>query len=328
MKKAVVFLLLFSIVFCCGACKKTDSESTDITEKIAETVAEIISETKSEDVVRIYRNDMMFSRKMSADDSEYIIDFLENSPWDDGTADCLNDYTFVVNEKNYYYHSDCGTFNDNENQRSLPVNEDVKAKISEFISKVYLSETPTAVRDNCYPDGDTEHMHDKNYDYYKAETDGVILEIHAPYVVVPSTEFEVCAIVTNTTDEAITYVTPVYADNSHTEVRVKISDGQNSFTDIDVYGRAFPEACKEFHLKSGESYTQIMHFMPGKITSDIGSSKPDAFFENYKGGDYKGTAVFNYYCLDGGCVQISKSVSVEFPVVLASKKSTFQNVTS
>ncbi len=211
---------------------------------------------------------------------------------------------------------------------------DITQKITEAIANtdsttlsniINPSEKNTAVRSFCYPDSSIlpEHIHDKNYDFYQTEKDGVVLEVHAPHVVIPSIEFEVCAIVRNTTDENMSVFIPYGADNpnTHQEIKVTISDGKNFFTDIDVHGKEFADAERVFTLHSGETYTQTMHFMPGKITS-ISDGKPDAFFENYPSGEYKGTATFTRANLDGGCLLVERNVSLDFYVNVAGKTST------
>ncbi len=189
-------------------------------------------------------------------------------------------------------------------------------------SDYILSYTPTAPSNFSLPHEsssvDVDHIHNKNYDFYKAENDGVVLEVHLPYVISAGNEFEVCAIVTNTTDHSISYTTPYYSDDSHTEVNVEITDGQNYFTDIDVYGKFFPELAREMTLKSGESYTQVMHFIPGKYVSD---SYNNMLTKYYDSGKYYGTAVFDYYYLEGGDVHIPDSVSLEFEVNIVGKAS-------
>ncbi|MBQ8603243.1 MAG: hypothetical protein IJ410_00155 [Oscillospiraceae bacterium] len=73
---------------------------------------------------------------LSENDGLTISDILANGEWNtEGTADCLNNIELVINGETYYYHSDCGTFNDNTNQRSLTVDEETKAEINSIISE-------------------------------------------------------------------------------------------------------------------------------------------------------------------------------------------------
>ncbi len=344
MKKAVAVLLLFLSVFICSACKKNEDDSNSISQKITETVAGIISTTQGKKVVTILHLQTGISKEMSADGSEFIITLLENNPWDDGaTADCLNDFSFTVNGKIYYYHSDCGTFNDNDAIRSLTVNDSEKERLQKIVDDIYNSEKPTAVRDDCYPeekctaykggdsiDADFESII-SNYSaadddhHYSAEKDGILLEVDTTMLAMPSTEFCVVAKVTNTTNKDIEFSVPYGAGEhgTHKEIKVVITDGENEFTDTDVYRKEFLDAAGQFTLKSGETYTQVMNFIPGKIISDS-NGKPDAFLENYRGGNFTGTATFTWYLTEYG--RQKKSVSLEFPVVLASKSSTFQPV--
>ncbi len=343
MKKAVAALLLFSMVFGCVACKKNEDDSGSISQKITEAVAGIISTTQGKKTVTILHLKTGISKKMSADDSEFIINILSSS-WDEGaTADCINDFSFTVNGKTYYYHSDCGTFNDNDAIRSLTVNNSEKERLQKIVDNIYNYKKSTAVRDDCYPeekctvyaggdsiDADFESII-SNYSaadddhHYSAEKDGILLEVDATMIAMPSTEFCVVAKVTNTTEKDIEFSVPYGAGehDTHDEIKVVISDGVNEFTDADIYNKEFACAEGQFTLKSGETYTQVMDFMPGKIISDS-SGKPDAFIENYRGGNFTGTASFTWHLSKDG--RQKESVSLEFPVVLASKASTFQSL--
>ncbi len=328
MKKAVVILLLFLTVLGCIGCGKVKNKVDNTTQKITETVADIISTTQEEKTVSIFFNDTETYKELSADESEYIINLLENGQWKKSEPELMvdyfyDDYSFVINENTYHYHVDCFSFTDSElRHNTLTLNDKDKEKIKKIVDEICLSYTPTAPSNFSLPHEsssvDIDHIHNKNYDYYRTENDGVVLEIHLPYVISAGSEFEVCAIVTNTTDHIISYTTPVYSDDSHTEIDVEITDGQNYFTDIDVYGKFFPDAVKTFHLESGESYTQVMHFIPGKYISD---SYNNTLMKYYDNGKYKGTAMFDYYYLEGGDVHNPDSVSLEFEVNIVEKAS-------
>ena len=66
---------------------------------------------------------------LSEEDSSTILTILQNGDWQEGTADCINDYRFTVSGSTIYYHSDCGTFNDSEANRSFTVSEEDRAVI-------------------------------------------------------------------------------------------------------------------------------------------------------------------------------------------------------
>ncbi len=219
----------------------------------------------------------------------------------------------------------CASCNKISYESSVPtLSESDKASATDA-AKVLSSEKETAVRDNCYEEDSTALMSDTADDFrwanheYSAEKDGILLKVSAPKNVVPSIEFEVIATVTNNSRKDITFTIPFCADNTHTEIRVKITDGENSFTDNDIHGKSFPELTKDVTIKSGESYTQTMHFMPGRYTSDI-LGHPDALFENCKDGEYTGTATFYWHKAEGE--YDTNSISVEFPVTLLSRTAT------
>ena len=66
---------------------------------------------------------------LSEEDSATLLSILQSGNWQEGTADCINDYRFTVSGSTIYYHSDCGTFNDNEENRSFTVSEEDRAVI-------------------------------------------------------------------------------------------------------------------------------------------------------------------------------------------------------
>ena len=81
----------------------------------------------------------IFTKEMcgiSGEDSLLITEMLQNGPWErEGTSDCINNIQIIVNGTAvYYYHSDCGSFNDNKNQQCLHLNEDEKEKLNTVLS--------------------------------------------------------------------------------------------------------------------------------------------------------------------------------------------------
>lgn len=77
------------------------------------------------------------------EDITAITGMLSSQNWAEGTADCLSEYKITVDGKEYYYHSDCGTVNDNKNNRSLSLNDEQK---SEF-DKIIVSALQTAEKE-------------------------------------------------------------------------------------------------------------------------------------------------------------------------------------
>ena len=76
----------------------------------------------------------------------------DKSRFAEGTSDCLNDCVVSVSGTIYYYHSDCGTFNDNANNRSFKLTDSERADINGIISEYIelgsdsISSEPTPVQ--------------------------------------------------------------------------------------------------------------------------------------------------------------------------------------
>lgn len=63
------------------------------------------------------------------EDASELLRIYQGAKWTDVTADCLNDYRLVIAGETVYFHSDCGTFNDNKNNRSFTVPEEDRTAI-------------------------------------------------------------------------------------------------------------------------------------------------------------------------------------------------------
>ena len=75
-------------------------------------------------------------KTLSADDSKAILDILkESNDWTEGTVDCLNDCEIKIGDRTIMYHSDCGTFNDSKNEKSISLDEKAKPYINSIIGK-------------------------------------------------------------------------------------------------------------------------------------------------------------------------------------------------
>ena len=65
-----------------------------------------------------------------------IADIIENGTWNtEGTAECANDCKLIIDERTYYYHSECGTFNDEKNNQNLPVTAEEKENINAILAQ-------------------------------------------------------------------------------------------------------------------------------------------------------------------------------------------------
>ena len=66
-------------------------------------------------------------------DKNYIIDILNDATWTNDVTKCECDFVFVTQKQRVYYHSECGTFTDANNQRSTTVSEEERAKINTIL---------------------------------------------------------------------------------------------------------------------------------------------------------------------------------------------------
>ena len=73
---------------------------------------------------------------LTEEEVKIIADIIENSTWNtEGTAECANDCKLIIDERIYYYHSECGTFNDKENNQNLPVTAEEKESINVILAQ-------------------------------------------------------------------------------------------------------------------------------------------------------------------------------------------------
>lgn len=73
-------------------------------------------------------------RELTQEDMAAISDILDNGNWADGTTDCASDCVITTADGEVYdYHSTCGTFNDNRNQRSMVVTDEEMRMINSIL---------------------------------------------------------------------------------------------------------------------------------------------------------------------------------------------------
>lgn len=66
-------------------------------------------------------------------DAEVLAGLLETRDWRAGTSDCLDDVVLTVNGRTVYYHSDCGTVNDYENEQSLRLSDEQRQTLNALL---------------------------------------------------------------------------------------------------------------------------------------------------------------------------------------------------
>ena len=118
MKRVLVLfgVLIFMLSFV--ACDKATGSEAPVT-------SGIITRTEED---KIY--------DLTEEEVKIIADIIENGTWNtEGTADCANDCKLIIDERTYYYHSECGTFNDKENNQNLPVTAEEKESINAILAQ-------------------------------------------------------------------------------------------------------------------------------------------------------------------------------------------------
>ncbi len=106
-----------------------DKNVSDETEQIQQAIVKNISGT----ITRI-DEDKIYD--LTEEEVKIIADIIENNTWStEGTAECANDCKLIIDERTYYYHSECGTFNDKENNQNLPVTAEEKESINAILAQ-------------------------------------------------------------------------------------------------------------------------------------------------------------------------------------------------
>ena len=107
---------------------EVDKNVSGETEQTQQAIIESISGT-------IARIDEDKAYNLNEEEVKIIADIIENGSWNtEGTAECANDCKLIIDERTYYYHSECGTFNDKENNQNLPVTVKEKENINVILA--------------------------------------------------------------------------------------------------------------------------------------------------------------------------------------------------
>ena len=73
--------------------------------------------------------------KLSSKDAAVIVELFERVSWREGTSDCANDCLLIIDDDEIQYHSDCGTFNDEVNEKSLQLTEKQQVEVNAILEK-------------------------------------------------------------------------------------------------------------------------------------------------------------------------------------------------
>ena len=109
---------------------EVDKNVSDETEQTQQAIVESISISGT--ITRI-DEDKIYD--LNEEEVKIIADIIENGTWNtEGTAECANDCKLIIDERIYYYHSECGTFNDKENNQNLSVTAKEKESINVILA--------------------------------------------------------------------------------------------------------------------------------------------------------------------------------------------------
>lgn len=118
MKRVLVLFVVLICMLSFVACDKATGSEAPVT-------SGIITRTEED---KIY--------DLTEEEVKIIADIIENGTWNtEGTAECANDCKLIIDERTYYYHSECGTFNDKENNQNLPVTAEEKESINAILAQ-------------------------------------------------------------------------------------------------------------------------------------------------------------------------------------------------
>ena len=78
----------------------------------------------------------------AACDEIFLVDLLNNGKWYNDVTKCECDYTIrMENDREIFYHSECGTFLDYDFNKSLTISEEDRVKLnSQFVDDICRSE--------------------------------------------------------------------------------------------------------------------------------------------------------------------------------------------
>lgn len=76
--------------------------------------------------------------KLTASDCEKVASVIVNQKdWIFGIPNCAFDYRFTFDDKEYFYHSDCGTLQERTHQLSITLSKEQKEELNAFLESIY-----------------------------------------------------------------------------------------------------------------------------------------------------------------------------------------------
>ena len=145
MKRVLALFLVLICMLSIVACDKATSSEEPVIDGGVSDVSEIdinvSGETEQQAIVEsisgtITRIDEDKIYDLTEEEVKIIADIIENGTWNtEGTAECANDCKLVIDDRTYFYHSECGTFNDKENNQNLSVTGEEKESINAILAQ-------------------------------------------------------------------------------------------------------------------------------------------------------------------------------------------------
>ena len=145
MKKLLALLGVLTCMLSLVACDKATGNEETVTDGAdifevdknvsgeTEQVQQAVIESRSGIITRIDEEKIY---DLNEEEVKIIADIIEDGTWNtEGTAECANDCKLIIEERTYYYHSECGTFNDKENNQNLSVTAKEKESINVILAQ-------------------------------------------------------------------------------------------------------------------------------------------------------------------------------------------------
>jgi len=134
MKRHVLLIFTFILAVCMAACSAPRGPQTGLEPEPPAKNTQAVSEQPG-DVLITYNGPGTGEFFLSQGESRQVRSVLEGKDWDDGVPNCAADVLISFNGRLFYYHSDCGTFIDRENGRSIAAGETLRSTINEIFER-------------------------------------------------------------------------------------------------------------------------------------------------------------------------------------------------
>ena len=150
---------------------------------------------------------------------------------------------------------------------------------------------------------------DLDYAVYEKTENGLSLIVKIPKKVGVGQKFVAYATVKNVTDSTINYALSSSSE-SKPKIKLSISENEKTFTNIDIYGKAFTNDIVYKELKPNEEINVTYNLCPGKVN---GSTISESNWNYFTKGEYSGVATFDFGGINSKQWN-NKKITVDFSV--------------